>query len=407
MATNTHYNVADVAKGFMKNLEPNLVVTPHVSTEFESRFKANGKIGDTVNINYPATFPTVRTGRQAAPSNISSVNKPLTVGIYGCDLEVTDMEKLLNIDDFSEEILAPLAISAATHVESAIISKLAELPLVKGVPGTALNSLLTFNQAKNLLMKAGCVDVNNLVCVLDSDLEPTLIEGLKSLLNPSAEIGKLYQSGYMGKASGINFKSSPNVPKFTMSTFGTSTPAVHTTAPADGATQVSTDGWASGATAIAAGTCISFAGCYVKNPVTGVVSNELRTFRVTEAASDTSGAIAALKIEPALSLSGLNPVSALPVDGTLIYVWGTGNNASSADVISSGFLFHKDAIQMATLALPSIAGVKTWNFMAKSVKMPIRITEHFDAHSGNILIRCDFCYGVAMGRDNWGCKIVS
>ena len=401
MTSNIFNNVAHITKEAMAHLEGQLGFTKHVR-RWDATMEAKGaKHGDTINIRIPETG-TYRSGRVAGPDGLNDSYVPITVAQGGADFTLTSMEELLNVDSMIDRI-KPRITAIANEIDRAGLALYSQIPNFTGTPGTALTDFSQFLNARARLAINGAPD-GDLAAVLEPFTQASMVNGLKALMNPVEDIAKQYKTGNLGKlAAGMAFSLDTNCPVHTVGTFGTSTPLMDGTT-ADGATSIVTNGWASGASALNASDCLEIAGVYAVNPITKVATSQRLQLRVTTAVSDTSGAMT-ISISPALIASGKNKnCSALPANDAAIYVFGANTNAYSAKVSPVNMVFHKDAFGLACIDLPA-KGDNCHRVKADELGLSIRALTQYDAINDRTLFRFDVCYGWAVLRAAYACRV--
>jgi len=401
MTSNVFNNVAHITEESMAHLEGVLGFTKHVR-RFDATMQAKGaKHGDTINIRIPETG-TYRTGRIAVPDGLSDTYVPITVAQGGADFELTSMEELLNVDSMMDRI-KPRITAIANQIDYAGLSLYTSVPQFTGVPGTLPTDLSTFLNARARLAING-VPMQDLACVFEPYSQASVVNGLKLVPNPVEDIGKQYKTGNLGSlAAGMAFSLDSNTLAHTVGTFGTSTPVMDG-ATADGASSIVTNGWASDASALAVGDIIEIAGVYVVNPITKKSTAQRQQFRVTAACDDTSGAMT-IAISPSIIASGKTQnVSAVPVNDAAIYVFGANANTYQAKVSPVNMVFHKDAFGLACIDLPA-KGENCHRVKADELGLSIRALTQYDAKTDVTLFRLDVCYGWALLRPNFACRV--
>ena len=405
----SYINIADVTKPMHEVLQANVILAKNCDSRYDKRFRASGgQIGDSVSVRYPILGPTVQSGRVAVPESFGDTVKTVTLKQYNASMSLTAKELSLNLDDFKMQILDPLAAQMAAKVDGLVADLIKDVPQALGVPGVPWTTAKTINEAKALMSLAGCAKMQNLVGFLHPNEEAELIQGLSGLFNAQSAISAQYNSGHVGRVSGIDFFSSNIMPAHTMGTIGSSTPLTElTSAPVvEGATSITTDGWASGGTSLKRGDHIQIAGVYAKNPVTGQSTGKLKSYVVTADISDTSGTIV-IPVSPAFSTSGVDGVTALPADEATVYLWSDASPADlSGDVGNLNLIMHKDAIVLCSADFGKVPGLDVRTVRdPKLGGIPFQIAMNTDVRTHEVIVRMDCLVGVSLGRDNWAVKI--
>lgn len=403
---NVWNNISAITKPLHECLEAKVVLAKSVDRRYDSSFgQAGAQQGDALTIRYPGLGASGVSGRVANPGSIGEFTRQVSLAQWNFSQAITAKEMTLNVDDFKKQVLDPLAAKVAVKVDSLVSDLFPQITNVIGAPGTAPTTLELFNQAKANMLMHGCLDPMGLKAFLHPSTEVKLIAGMSGLLNSPESISQQYEMGTIGKAAGLAFSSYGLMPVHQTGTFGTSTPLMKGST-LEGATQIVTDGWASGASALKVGDAISIAGVYSVNPLSGASTGELKTFVVTEDASDSSGEMT-IKISPAISVSGLDAVSALPANDAAVYVYGANANTYSNKVSKYNLVFHKDALVLASADLAHLPGIDCKTMRGKDLNVPFRLLMDSDGYNDVILLRMDFLAGACLGRHNWASIIAA
>jgi hypothetical protein len=81
----------------------------------------------------------------------------------------------------------------------------------------------------------------------------------------------------------------------------------------------------------------------------------------------------------------------------------------SSIVNTYNFLFHKDALLVAMKApmIPTSPGVEAMNFMDPLSGIEFQILKYWDKDTGSDVLKIHSLYGKTIGRDDWGCILLS
>lgn len=411
MASNTYNNAVKIAKMAMDCLENNLAFTKMVERTYEPMFKDSGaKGGDTINVRVPPLGYTLRHGAAASPQGYSDTYVPITLAQHGADMQFTTKELLLNLEDgeaFKQNVLNPLIAPVANYIDQTGLALNTEIRNATGTPGTLPSNIDTLLDAKAILSESSVPMDGSLAAVLHPRHVAGMIKGTTTYFNPQTDIAEQYKQGNLGRmVGGFRTSEDQNCPTHTVGTFGTSTPLMNG-ATADGATQIVTNGWASGASALTVGDVLTIENVYAVNPVSKVSTGALRQFVVTEAISDTAGAMT-IKISPTITASGVNQnVSAVPLTGAKVYVWGKNDNTYSAKVQRESMLFHPSAFQLCSIDLPKPeSAMYCVRVRSPRLNIPIRLIQFYNGATDQELYRLDILFGWAAVRPDFACRVV-
>lgn len=392
-----------ITREAMRVLENNLTTTKCVNRQYDDKFGVEGaKVGQIVNARKPIRV-VGRVGQAAQIEGIveTSVPVPLTTQA-GVDLEVSQADLLLSIDDFGDRILKPCVANIANRMDADVNALALQVANIEGTPGTTPNDLLTY-------LLAG-VDLDNAAAPMDGDrhlvLTPLsqayIVNALKGLFQQASAIAEQYAKGQMGTAIGFTWYMDQNITTFTVGPQG-GTPLV------DGASQTGnsllTKGWtATAATRLNLGDVFTLAGVHSVNPQSRQSTGQLARFVVTALfASDGSGNGSILISPPIIPSGQYQTVDTSPADSAAITVVGAANTQSPQNLA-----FHRDAFTLVTADLPMPRGVDMSGRLSdKQLGISILFVRAYDVMSGQLITRLDVLYGVAVLRQELATRIAA
>ncbi len=392
-----------ITREAMRVLENNLTTTKCVNRQYDDKFGVEGaKVGQIVNARKPIRV-VGRTGQAAQIEGITetSVPVPLTTQA-GVDLEVSQADLLLSIDDFGDRILKPCVANIANRMDADVNALAIQINNIEGTPGTTPNALLTY-------LLAG-VDLDNSAAPMDGDrhlvLTPLsqayIVDALKGLFQQATSIAEQYAKGQMGTAIGFQWYMDQNITTFTVGPQG-GTPLVDL-AGQTGNT-INTKGWtAVAAVRLNAGDVFTLAGVHSVNPQSRQSTGVLMRFVVTEQFSSSSGGTGAVSFSPPLIPSGqYQTVDTTAADSAAITVVGAANVQSPQNLA-----FHRDAFTLVCADLPMPRGVDMSGRLSdKQLGISVLFVRDYDVMSGQLITRLDVLYGVAVLRQELACRIAA
>ena len=382
--------------GFSKN----------INRQYDDQFAVAGaKKGDTINIRKPSRYQ-VTEGRVFEAQNTVDQSVPLVLDTQlHVGMSFTSKDLSLSVDEFKKRYIRPAMLALASDIDYRLGSEYKNVNSAVGVPSpTAFPSTLKgFVNAKAKLANNGAPKgVYN--AVVNPDTEASLVNGLSGLFQSSERIAEQYESGEMGLAAGCNFTMSQSVNAHTIGTFA-GTPLMHLTT-AEGATQIVTNGWSSGASALKVGDVLTIDGVYAVNPQTRRSTGQLMQFVVTEDINDTAGAMT-IKISPAIKASGqYQNVDALPLNDAPIKVFGHATSYSGI-VAPQNLVFHKDAFVLgcADLYVPKGLDMAARASDAES-GLSLRLISDYDVKNDVMNTRIDILFGIKTVYPELACRVV-
>lgn len=392
-------------------LENTYNVMARINTEYSDKFRFGGAVlGQTLDIRKPPRY-LGRLGQAVQIEGNTETFVPLTLSYQrGVDTQVSSQDLILSIDDYRKRFLEPQVVRVSNLIDQDVCNLAQGLNNFVGVPGVTPTQLSTY-------LNAG-VKLDNMAAPMDGDrcmfLNPvaqaTIVDNLKGLFQASAEIASQYKTGKMGETIGFDWYMDQNIYVHTVGTLG-GTPTV-TTAPSNGATTIVTGSWTS--TTLNAGDVVSFVSSTtpvnVVNPQNYQNMGATAQFVVTATISDSAGSIT-IPVAPAFydTTSQLANVSNLPASSTPVYVFDTPA-ASFANISAKSspqnLAVHKDFGTLAMVDMPLPGGTdKAYRAASRKSGKSIRVIRDYVATTDQWIQRLDTLYGVAVLRQELGCRV--
>jgi len=380
-----------------------------INSEYSDQFKFGGAVlGQTLNIRKPARF----LGRLGQAVNIEPITEtfvPLTLAFQrGVDTQVSSQDLILNIDEYRDRILKPEIARLANLIDQDVCGLAQGLANFVGTPGVTPTALSTYLAAKTRLDSNACPMDGDRHVINNPAAEASIVDNLKGLFQASDEIKQQYLWGTMGRSIGADWAMDQNIYVQTVGTLG-GTPTVNGT---QSGSSILTASWTS--TTLNAGDVVSFYSattpCNLVNPQSYQDTGLIAQFVVTATTSDSGGAMT-IPIAPAIvgpGTSGQN-VTNLPVSGAAVYVYNTP--AASFSSISGksspqNFFVHKNFGTLAMVDMPLPGGTdKAYRAANKKTGRTIRVIRDYVASTDQWIQRLDVLYGVAVLRQELGCRV--
>lgn len=392
-----------ITRESMRVLENNLTMVKCVNRQYDDKFGVEGaKIGQIVNARKPIRV-VGRTGQaaQIEPITETSIPVPLTTQA-GVDLEISQADLLLKIDDFGDRILKPCVSNIANRMDADTAGLMNQVWNSVGTPGTTPNALLTYLLAGVALDNNAAPQDGERHLILTPLSQAYIVDALKGLFQQSTKIAEQYVEGKMGRAIGFAWYMDQNMPTQVVGPQG-GTPLI------DGATQqgnsLLTKGWtAAAASRLGVGDRFTIASVYMVNAQSRISNGTLQEFVISAPFSSDGSGNGTIYFNPPLVASGqYQTVDALPADAAAITVVGTANTSSPTNGA-----FHRDCFTLVTADLPLPRGVDMAGRLSdKQLGISISFVRAYDVYSGQLISRLDVLYGVALLRGELGCAIYS
>jgi hypothetical protein len=404
--TNTILTDSVIAKESLMIVENNLTITKLINRRYEPKFAQDGnKIGDTINIRLPVRW-VGRTGEAMVPEAATETTVPLKVDtVIGQDLEFSNVDLTLKVDDFKARYLDTACASIANRIDQAVCAQYINCPNFAGTPGTVPTSLDTYFDASVQMSNVG-VPKGKRNCVVSPRMEATIVNNLKGLFQAARSIAEQYTSGEMGVVIGLNFVMDQNIATHTVGPLG-GTPLV------DGANQTGATILLKGYTALAAlrhkkGDVVTFAGSFGLNPQSRDSTGELREFVVTADTSSTAAGAVTLPIFPPIITTGpYRNVTGSPADNAAVLTFGQVSTTQNV-VSKQGLCFHKEWLTAAFVDLDLPKGMEmAARAKSNQLGIAIRIIKGYEIRTNLALTRLDVAFGLKQTYEDFCVRICS
>lgn len=375
----------------------------NISTQYDDQFATAGaKEGTAIRIRLPVDY-VIRVGQAASVQDTAETSITLTVATQaGVDMEFNDVERTMQIDDFTARYIRPAVNTTAGYVATTIIAGseggVCNYVSNKDGSGNVITpTQATFLQARALLTDNSTPTLNGRRLVVDPTTMANAVSTLSGLLNPATQISEQYRAGEIANALGYEWFEDPTVIKHTTSTYSGSKTV-------NGAGQSGTTIVVNAITGgLAAGDIITFAGVNAVNRITKASTGALRQFAVTAAVA-TGGT--SISIYPALippvggNAVQYQTVTASPANSATIVVV-----SASAETYRKNLAYIPEAITMATVDLVMPDNVDASRQVLDGVSM--RILTQYQALQGVNLTRLDVLFGYLYVRPEWCCVVAA
>ena len=382
----------------------------HINSEYSDQFEFGGTVlGQTLSIRKPPRY----IGRLGQAVNIEGNTEtfvPLTLSYQrGVDTQMSSQNLTLDIDNYRKRFLEPQIVRLSNLIDQDVTGLAQGLNNFVGVPGVTPTALSTYLAAKTKLDNQACPMDGGRWMFLNPAGEASIVDNLKGLFQASAEIEEQYLKGTMGMSIGFKWSMDQNVYVQTVGILG-GTPTV-TTSPANGATSIVTGSWTS--TTLNAGDIVSFVSTSVPvnavNPQSYQSTGQTAQFVNMATVTDSAGTIT-INVSPAFVSSGqLQNITAAPAVSTPVYVYDTpaASFASiSGKVSPQNLAVHKDFGTLAMVDMPLPGGTdKAYRAASRKSGKSIRVIRDYVATSDQWIQRLDVLYGVAVLRQELGCRV--
>ncbi|MCE5309625.1 MAG: hypothetical protein LLG20_18480 [Acidobacteriales bacterium] len=406
----TPLTISMITQEALDVLKNNLVMGKLVNRGFDEKYAQVGaKIGDTLSVRLPPRY-TVGFGATMVPQDFTEtstqvvLNKQAHIG-----LSFTSKELLLDIDAFSERVLAPAVSQLANQMDSDVLGLYKQVPRFVGVPATVPADLDVYLNAKAALANAGAPIDDKLAVVINPTMEAKIAYALKDRFHSASQVSMAFEKGKITDAAGFKWYMDQNCPSHAVGALGASNPTVKA-APAAGATTLSTQAWAAGGI-LNEGDIITIADCYEVNPQNRQSTGEPQKFTVTSLCTADGAGDMAVTVSPAITATGaFQTVDSVPVIGKAISVFGKGTadfGTIAGVTHREGLAFHRDALVLACADLPLNDAAKGSRVSDTDFGLSLRVMRDYDIMHDLNIWRLDVLYGVRCVRPELAVRILS
>ena len=391
-------------------LKNNCQFARYVNRQYDGQFARSGaKVGATVNARKPPKYQG-RYGNALQPEDIVETPVPVTVDkLFGVDLEFTDVDLTLTMDAFRSRYIEPAVTRIANEIDATGLQLYNQVFNAVGTPGTVPADDTDYLNAGVKLDNTGTPrrGRNTRTAVIGSQMQATLVHGLKGLFQSAEKIREQYEDGEMGYALGLNFSMDQNVYTHTVGPLG-GTPLVNG-ANQTGANLV-TDGWtAAAASRLLKGDIFTIAGVYGVKPQTSSPSGSVSTgvpqqFVVTDDVSSDGAGNATIPISPSIIVAGpFATVNSLPADNAALTVLGAANA-----VTPQGLVFHRDFATLVMVDLEMPKGVDmSGRIVDEDTGFALRLVRAYDVRTNTRPVRIEALWGWAVLYPEMACRVAS
>ena len=422
---NTLLTISKITNEALMVLENELTFSSEVDRNYDDQFAVVGaKIGATVNVRRPGRFIGT-TGPALNVEDLNETSVPVTLSTqFHVDTQFTTQDLALSLDMFSDRILKPAVAAIANKIDfDGTTTAALNTANIVGTAGTPPTGLLTYLQAQAFLDSEGAPRDGRRSCIVEPFTSATIVDSLKGLFVPTAEISSQYTKGLMGRDSGgMNWKLDQNIVSQTFGNFSASTvtASVATTT----ATGFLTSGWASSSTItltaantgtinLNAGDTFTIAGVYATNPQNRQPygTNKLRSFVVKSAVTVASGSSVSVTVSPAVISGGQFQNVSIPTTSATAAVtfFASQYNASGNGVVSpQNIVMHRNAFTLAMADLELPEGVHfAGRASDKEIGLSMRIVRQYTINNDSIPTRVDVLYGWAPLYQELACRVAA
>ena len=411
---NNLLTISKITNEALMVLENELTFTGEVDRNYDDQFAIVGaKIGQTVNVRRPGRFIGT-TGPALNVEDFNETSVPVTLSTqFHVDTQFTTQDLALSLDMFSDRVLKPAIATIANKMDrDGLVMAKNNTANIVGTAGTAPTGLITYLTAAAYLDSEGAPRDGRRSVIVEPFTSATIVDSLKGLFVPTAQISSQYTKGLMGRDSGgMNWRMDQNVVSQTFGSYSTATLSVNVST----ATGFLSSGWAyssaitvgsaSAAATLNQGDTFTIAGVFAVNPQNRqTYGNKLRSFVVQSTTAIGSGGTATVTVVPAIITAGQFQNVSITSTGSQ-----TATPFNNTGVVSAqNILMHRNAFTLACADLELPEGVHfAGRASDKEIGLSMRVVRQYTINNDSIPTRLDVLYGWAPLYPELACRIAS
>jgi hypothetical protein len=387
-----------LCKKALARLQNKLPMTATVNKDFQAEVADSQKRhGGTVNIEKPPVY-NVRSGEIMEVQSTVVPVISTTLSMFGVDVSASQLDLQVSYDAVQngmyDGVLDGAASALAAKIEADGFALALKVANTVGTPGTAITD-------------GG--DISNRIGLLNSFQNASFASGVKNYFNPVNTVSDAYAKGMLGNGYGFDLYDEPVAGTFTAGTYG-GTPLTNGVL-VEGNTIV-TDGWTATTTSLNVGDTFTIAGCFNRNPQTGLSTGELKRFVVaTKTVTDGSGNSTITIGEDGIILNGPRQ-NVINASGTSVIADNsaiTVTSGASGVTSKQSLVYHKNAFTFAMVPLakvPSNLGVMSTVVQDKMSGLSISMKEAYSIETNQRVVRFDVLYTWLETYPQIACRIL-
>lgn len=391
-----------ITREAVRILHQSLNFVGNCNMQYDDRFASSGgKVGDTVNVRMPVKN-TVRTGATLSAQDYHERSTPHQVtSQYGIDISFTSVELTLDLEDFSERVIAPQVRQLAARIEGDALAKAKNR--IANYTNATTDGLITYKrfQKNGANMTRELAPPGDRCAILSPDSVVEFNDAVKGLFHDTTNIRNQYREGMMGRTGGFDVFENTLTPSHTTGTLagspltnGANLGTSDTSNVWSSQTALSVDGATSGTTLLA-GDIITIAGVYEAHPELKTNTGRLRSFVVQSDVTLTTAATAyTVTVKPGVIygsgnayqncvLSGISDM-----DGNAVTLIGAVGSQFQNDIF-----FHRDAFLFSTVDLEDVTQYGAKGARVQSDGISMRMAQQYDINNDRFPCRLDVLWG--------------
>ena len=403
-----------VAREALKVAHENLTFLGTINRDYDDSFSKTGaKIGDTLRVRNPNQYVRRQGSRVMNVQDQAETTQTITVSTQdGVDMKFNSAELSLSIDELSRRYIEPAVKVLVAGIEGDVLADVTQSVYnLTGTAGTAVGSssgdISAITLARGRLNQYLAPKSDRAV-QLDSITMGYIVNGNKSLFNPSGAVSESFREGFFSRNAMADWYE--NEKTWSMLNADDVAGEVDESAETnfvEGSTTIHVDGLGS---TIKKGMVFEWEGVYACHPETKAAYSHLQQFVVTNASGSVTSNEIDITFKPAIYTTGAKK-NVCTATGAALTWSSTGQDGKNivffgtADIsYRQNLMYHRDAFSFATADLPLMDDA------LKCVRrsqdgLAIRVWQGSDIRNDELLLRLDILYGWKAFRPEWAVRI--
>lgn len=408
---NTNLTIDMITKESLRIAHEKLAFLGTIDRSYDSSYaKSGAKIGDVLRVRLPNQF-TRRTGSRVMDvQDVTSEKVDVTVATQdGVDMRFNSAELALDLDEFSKRYIEPAVSVLVSGIEGDCLATATKgVHNLVGTAGTVVGSssgdISAIFDARAKLNQFLAPKEGRAI-QLDSVTMAAIVNGNKSLFNPTSDNGKAFREGYYGRVAGMDWYENERTYSHTVGADVTaSTAADATITDGGGSGTTCTITWGASNT-IAAGDVFTLPKVYAVHPETKANTGKLMQFVATAASTGTTTVIS-----PRIYWSGPKQNVCNATGGASVAADFDSETATFVGTASTAYrrnlAYCKDFATFVTADLPLMDDAHKCSRISKD-GLSMRLWQASDIRNDELLTRMDILYGFKVLRPEWGVQITN
>lgn len=382
----------------------------------DSYAKTGGKIGDTLKVREPNQYSVSTSSRvMDVQDQDESTVSVVMANQYHVDMRFNSAELALSIDQLSKRYIEPAMSVLVSYIDGECIQTATKETFnVAGTAGTVVGNVSSgFSDTSALgLARAkvnqGLAPLDNRVGMFDSVTMAYIMNGIKVMQNPSADISKAWREGFVGRAAGLDLYENDRTWSMTNGddVAGEIDETTNTNF-TQGTTTLHIDGLGTGS--ITKGQVFEIEGIYACHPETKQPYPHKQQFVVTTTVAIGSNECD-VTFTPAIYTTGAkkNVCAADGSELTWTYSGQDGKDVTFFGSASTSYrqnlVYHPDAFTFVTADLPLMGGADKCARMTKD-GISLRVWQDGDIRNDELLMRIDILWGFKTMRPYFASRV--